>query len=136
MLGRLIIPEERGKVISTRILSADESGAEIESTVQTKGTLVDEEFTTILTVSTKRDRFGVSRMEGCGLCTTKSGESIRWKGFGIGWPSEKGDGTVGKFTETWFTESKKYSWINNVLGVEEFEIDGEGNTFDRVWEWK
>ena len=75
-------------------------------------------------------------MEGCGVCTTKSGENIRWNGFGIGWPTEKGKGMVGKFTETWFSESEKYAWINKILGIEEFEIDEEGNTIDRVWEWK
>jgi len=136
LLGNLIIPEERGKVISTRILTADETGSRIESTIQTKGTLLGEEFTTILTVSSRRDQWGVSRLEGLGVCTTKTGEEIRWKGFGVGWPSGKNGGMVGRFTETWFTSSQKHAWLNKIIGVEEFEIDENGNTFDQVWEWK
>ncbi len=117
MLGDLIIPEERGRVLSTRILSADENGSQIESTIQTKGTMRGEEFTTILTVVSHRDQMGVSRMEGLGVCTTKGGEEIRWKGFGIGWPSGKAGGMAGRFTETWFTSSEKHAWLNKILGI-------------------
>jgi hypothetical protein len=132
----LIIPDERGRVLSTRILSADENGSKIESTIQTKGTLIDEEFTTILTVLSRRDLWGLSRLEGLGVCTTKTRDEIRWKGFGVGWSSGKGAGMVGRFTETWFTNSQKHVWLNKIIGVEEFEIDEDGNTFDKVWEWK
>ena len=136
LLGNLIIPEEKGRVISTRILSADENGSLTESTIQTKGNLLGEEFTTILTVTTRRDQWGISRLEGQGVCTTKSGEEIRWKGFGVGWPSGKGAGMVGRFTETWFASSSKNAWLNKIIGIEEFEIDENGNTSDQVWEWK
>ena len=34
------------------------------------------------------------------------------------------------------TNSDKYSYLNTIAGVHEYDVDPQGNTVAKIWEWK
>jgi hypothetical protein len=143
--------ELKGKVMSQRVL--DVEGPTIETSVSTSGTMkgvqVNEMITFIGTPTAER---GVLHGVGKGILTTigdggepemvaytgegigrfDSSGSIKWRGSVItrkqyysktsGPSSSQGDG--------------KLSFLNNMVGIFESEIDAAGNFSEKIWEWK
>ncbi len=76
--------------------------------------------------------------EGQGVVTTKDGQEMAtWTGQGIGRFSSPGKIS---FRGSLFFRSNskdgKLSFLNNLVGVFEYEVDGMGNCSSKVWEWK
>lgn len=73
--------------------------------------------------------------EGQGLIITADGEGVTWKGSGQGKPNQ--GGSIGYRGILYFqTTSQKLARLNTAPGVFEYEIDPEGKTRTKVWEWK
>lgn len=72
--------------------------------------------------------------DGHGALFTRDGEMIRWKGSGRGTFTEKG-GVSYRGILYYRTESKKLARLNQAPGVFEYEVDSEGKTHMKVWEW-
>ena len=80
--------------------------------------------------------------EGQGIITTKENghtEMATWTGQGIG--RNIGQRRI-SFRDSLFfqtpltNEVAKLSFLNNMVGVFEYEVDGVGNCYSKVWEWK
>ncbi|MFZ0966816.1 MAG: hypothetical protein WAN13_00975 [Candidatus Acidiferrales bacterium] len=73
--------------------------------------------------------------EGQGLIITADGEGVTWKGSGQGKPNQ--GGSISYRGILYFqTTSQKLARLNTAPGVFEYEIDPEGKTRTKVWEWK
>lgn len=140
MLGEQIY-EHKGKIIGQRILDVSEEAGlpKIETTfsatAKLKGTI---DITDIGTYWSIVKPGGVLYGEGQGVYTTKdgSGEMATWTAQGVGRFTVRG-GVSFRGSLFFRTNSTgKLSFLNNLVGVFEYEVDEQGNTTAKVWEWK
>jgi hypothetical protein len=134
VLGDLIV-EDRGKITGQRVL--DPNGPKTEASMTMEGTYNGVETLEIATYWSVPREGGVMYGEGQGVITSKDGTKMAsWIGQGIG-KMESGKirfrGSI--FFRTTSTGGK-LSFLNNTVGVFEFEADQEGNCSSKVWEWK
>lgn len=134
MLGELIY-QAKGKITGTRVLNADEN--KVEHSAGGEGRFNDIDVNEIDTFWAIHLGNNVYQGEGQGIITTKDGrENVTFKGYGVGHISESGKisfrGT--NFYKT--VSNEKLSFLNNLVGVFEFEVDESGNSQIKVWEWK
>jgi len=73
--------------------------------------------------------------EGQGVIIGQDGSSATWKGQGVG--QFVGGGAVSYRGAVYYSSaSPKLAPLNSVAAVFEFEVDAEGNTHSKLWEWK
>jgi hypothetical protein len=140
MLGDIIY-EQKGKISGFRVL--DTEGPTIETTIAGTGTIINGiEVTDIVTYwskpssSSSQDSEKVFYAEGQGVISTKDGiEMATWKGYGIGRYNGRNRTDRGS---VFFKASAngKLAFLNNKIGVFEYEADENGNTNGKIWEWK
>jgi len=66
---------------------------------------------------------------------TQDGDMIIWKGSGVGKFKEKGALSY-RGILYYRTTSQKLARLNSAVGVFEYEVDPEGKTQTKIWEWK
>jgi hypothetical protein len=146
MLGDLIY-QHTGKVTSIRVLDIEKS--KMEATVIANGKLKDVGNVNItITYWNIRNTDGTLYGEGQGVITVKDSDnemaaaSAKAKEYGVGKYSS-GQHPHHKQTvwrgSTFYQSSStgKFSFLNNIVGVFETEVDGDsGNVIRKVWEWK
>jgi hypothetical protein len=133
MLGEQI-GELRGRRSGRRVLSID-SGFEVEVSFEEMGKMLGIEGGNIGTYSATARADGTLCGEGKGVFVTSDGDAVTWKGIATG--RFTGGGAVAyRGALTYSTLSKKLAKLNAIAGVFEFEVDAEGNTLSKIWEWK
>lgn len=132
MLGEKI-GDARGKVTSQRVL-ATEGGPKVETSFRDEGTILGIKARTVGTYWSEMRPSGTFYGEGQGIVTSENGEMATWKGQGVGVPQP--DGSV-KYRGALFihTQSGKWTRLNKVAAVFEFDVDKEGNTKATMTEW-
>jgi hypothetical protein len=140
MLGDLIY-EAEGKVTNMRVISVEEGRPKIEVTISQNGLLKGVEVTSIVTYSSiPREQGGAIYAEGKGVFMTKEGngggETATWTGQGIAhYYSGQRRRDVGSiFCRT--SSNGKLAFLNNMVGVFEYESDESGASRGKIWEWK
>jgi hypothetical protein len=139
MLGELLY-EQKGKISGFRVL--DIEGPTIETTITGTGTIINGiEVTDIVTYWSKpssslQDNEKVFYAEGQGVISTKDGEIATWKGYGIGRYNGRNRTDRGSVFFKTSTSNGKLAFLNNKIGVFEYEADENGNTNGKIWEWK
>ena len=136
-LGELI-GEDRGKMTGERVLDVQVPKMETSFTMEGnyRGTLC----TDVGTYTSVLREGGVLYGEGQGIVTTKDGQGIAtWTGQGIG--RFIGPGKVSFRGSLFFrtpsmSQGGKLSYLNNIVGVFEYEVDEAGNCSSKTWEWK
>jgi hypothetical protein len=135
MLGEKI-GEDRGKIISQRVLQPEGSSPRFEVTVQTNGKLlgidVSETATYVSTIGPGNSMFG----EGTGVLTTKDGEVLIWRGVGAGRPTGRGQATSWRGSVCFTSLPPRFSRLNGVACLFEHECDENGNVEAKTYEWK
>jgi hypothetical protein len=135
--------ELKGKVTSQRVL--DVEGPTIETTVSTTGTMKGVQVQEMITFIGTPTETGVLHGVGKGIITTIGDggelEMVPYTGEGIGRFDSSGSikwrGSV--FTRKQYFSSLsqgKLSFLNNMVGIFESEIDAAGNFSEKMWEWK
>ena len=132
MLGEQI-GEAKGKRIVRRVISTDPLTVEV--TFEDSGQLLGVPTTGMGTYTSVVREDGSIYGEGEGVNTTQDGESITWRGTGLG-KFGTGGGVSYRGMLYFRTTSEKVARINNVCGAFEYEVDPAGNTISKVWEWK
>jgi hypothetical protein len=133
MLGELI-SESHGKRTARRVLSAS-PGFKVEVSFEDSGKLLGIEAHTIATYWSEGRPDGSLYGEGQAVIITRDGGVVTWKGQGVG--KLLADGSVSYRGAVYFsTASPRLARLNTVAGVFEFEVDADGNTNSKVWEWK
>ena len=129
--------EVSGKVTGTRVLSpVGGEPVHLEVSFQGYGTMLGEEISEVGTYWQSARAGGVLYGEGDILWITNEGESVYWRGFGVGRPT--GSFPAGHFAVSGSaqTDSEKLSHLNSVATVGEYDVDQDGNYRWVVWEWQ
>ena len=132
MLGEQI-SVTTGKRVVRRVLSSDPPTAEVS--FEDSGHILGVATTGIGTYTSVVRADGSIYGEGEGVNFTVDGESVSWKGSGLG---KFGPGGAVSYRGILYfrTASQKLARVNNTCGVFEYEVDTSGATTSKVWEWK
>ena len=134
MLGEKIGGAE-GKVTSQRVLPNPGGGPKMETSFQSKGTLLGTNITETGTYWAIVRPDGTLYGEGQGVVMAKEGKMATWIGQGVG--TMKKDGTVSYRGAVYYqSSSQKWSRLNKVAAIFEYEVDQQGNSRSELWEWK
>jgi hypothetical protein len=133
MLGELI-GQEQGKVIVRRVLPSS-GNPKVEVTFESAGSLVGVNERNMGTYWSEVKPNGTLYGEGQGLARGENGETVSWKGQGVGELTPSG-GVSYRGSLYYDTQADKLLSLNKIAGVFEFEVDADGNTALKVWEWK
>lgn len=136
MLGRQIIPDERGKMIGTRVLPSEGQGPCIEFTFQSSGTVLGVPFTNTGTVVSIARPGGALHSDGQGIALTKDGEPIAWTFHGIGLPTGPGLASKIRGIVRFETGSQRLAELNQLCAIVEAETDAEQRMTAQLWEWR
>lgn len=133
MLGEQI-GESRGKRTGRRALSC-ETGPKVEVSFEDSGKLLGMDISDFGTYVAAPRPDGTLYGEGQGVSMTKEGDMASWKGQGVG-KFVGGGGVSYRGALYYSTASPKLARLNSVAVVFEFEVDANGNTHTKMWEWK
>lgn len=136
MLGEQI-GEGKGKILSQRVIDIRDGIPKIEVSFTSSGKFKGIEATEVATYSTTPRSDGMLYGEGCGVVLSKDGkETVTWTGQGIG--RFVSQGRI-RFAGSLFfrtSSSGQLGFLNNLVGVFEYESDEQGNSSSKIWEWK
>ncbi|HEV8360514.1 MAG TPA: hypothetical protein VGR28_08685 [Candidatus Thermoplasmatota archaeon] len=135
MLGDKV-GELKGKVVNIRVLEPDAEGPSVEVTMQETGTLFGVDVQTVVTYVSRARPGGILTGQGNGVLFTPDGESLTWRGLGIGTPKGKGQAASWRGGIVYHGSSRKLERLNKVSIVYEYEIDEAGNSHGKLTEWK
>lgn len=135
MLGELVL-EERGKTIGLRVLPSEAGDPKVEVSFQASGKVLGVEHTTMGTYWSAVRPDGSLFGEGQGLVTTQDGDRATWKGNGVGRFTGRGSAVSWRGAIYYQTSSQRLQRLNGVAAVFEYDVDENGNTTGKVWEWK
>ncbi|MFN7973712.1 MAG: hypothetical protein U0166_15420 [Acidobacteriota bacterium] len=124
-----------GKVTGTRVVPAGD-GIEVETSFQGTGKMLGIDTVEMGTYCSSMGPSGHLYGQGQGLAMTAEGDSLRWRGMGVGKPTGKGAGVSYRYCVSYQTASTKLARLNGVLVVGEWEVDENGNCKGQTWEWK
>ena len=132
MLGEQI-GETRGKRVVRRVLSVEPPTAEVS--FEDSGHILGIASTGMGSYTSVIRADGSLFGEGQGLSTTEDGESVTWTGTGVG---KFGPGGTISYRGVLFfrTTSQKLARLNNTCAPFEYDVDAQGNTVSKMWEWK
>ena len=133
MLGEIIY-EGRGKRTARTVLPLEGTEAKLQVSFEETGKLVgiDANFMASYWATTRSD--GSLYGEGQGMIVTREGDSVSARGIGTGRLRE--GGAVSYRGCIIFHAPQKLARLNTTAGVFEFEVDAQGNTSMKMWEWK
>jgi hypothetical protein len=132
MLGSQI-EEGHGKRTGRRVI-ATEPDLKIEATAEETQKLLGIEGVTLVTYTASIKPDGSLHGEGEGVFLSPQGDRVTWRGIGVGRLTEGGAvHYCGSLSFT--TTSHKLVKLNGISGVFQWEIDAEGNTHSKIWEY-
>jgi hypothetical protein len=73
--------------------------------------------------------------EGQGAISSMEGDMVIWKGSGVGRFKDRGAVSY-RGVVYYQTASPKFARLNGMAAVFEYEVDAEGKTATKIWEWK
>ena len=133
MLGEMVV-ELRGKRTGRRVLSV-ENGFKVEVSCESTGKMLGIDVMEVGTYWSESRPDGSLYGEGHGVIIGADGDNATWKGQGVG--KFVGAGAVSYRGAIYYsTASPKLARLNSVAAVFEFDVDAEGNTHSKLWEWK
>jgi hypothetical protein len=132
MLGDLL-GQNTGKRVVRRVLET--VPLTVEVTFEETGTMLGIATNGLGTYTSVVRADGSVYGEGQGALFTADGEMVSWKGSGQG--KLAAGGSVSYRGILYFqTASQKMARLNATPGVFEYEVDAEGKTQTKIWEWK
>src|SRR5438132_8886595 len=132
MLGEQI-GETHGKRIVRRMLSSDP--VRVEVSFEDNGKMLGIGVNGFGTYTSQVRTDGTLLGEGEGTYITQDGEMLTWRGSGLG-KLKEGGAVSYRGILYYRTTSQKLARLNTTAGVFEYEVDGNGATIAKVWEWK
>jgi hypothetical protein len=121
-----------GKVTSQRILPNPSGGPKMETSFQSNGTLLGTDIMETGTYWSIVRPDGTLYGEGQGVVMAKDGKMATWIGQGVG--TMKKDDTVSYRGAVYYqTSSQKWSRLNKIAAIFEYEVDHQGNSRSELW---
>jgi hypothetical protein len=133
MLGEQI-GDGRGKRTARRVLCT-EPNFKIEVSFEDVTKLLGIDGMTIGTYVSYPKPDGSLHGDGEGVWATLDGQQVTWKGIAAG-RFTQGGGVSYRGLISYTTTSATFARLNSMGGVFEFEVDANGNTTSKIWEWK
>jgi hypothetical protein len=133
MLGEQI-SEGRGKRGGRRVVST-EPQFRVEVSFEESTKVLGVEGLNIGTYVSMNKPDGSLYAEGQGVFASFTGDTVTWKAMGVGRLLPSGAVSY-RGALSWSTESQKLASLNTMAGVYEFEVDVNGGTQSKIWEWK
>ncbi|MEU6877421.1 hypothetical protein [Streptomyces sp. NPDC046712] len=134
MLGDLL-GEERGETTSMRVLPTDDGHPAMEVSFQAAGTLLNVAARDMGTYESYVRADGTLYGEGQGITMGPNGETVTWRGQGVGHFTDDG-GVSWRGAIYYETASTAFAELAGAVGVYEFETDAEGKVEAKVYAWK
>jgi hypothetical protein len=135
MLGEMI-NEEWGKITGIRVLPSDGEAPKVEASFQASGKLLGIETTDMGTYHSTLLPNGTMRGTGQGVVMTRAGETATWTGEGVGKPTGQAMAASWRGAIYFRTSSPSLTRLNGIAVLFEYDVDAEGNTHSKNWEWK
>jgi hypothetical protein len=135
MLGEKI-GEDKGRIIGQRVVSVQSGVPRMEVSFEETGRLLGLEIHGVGTYCQEPTGPGLLFGEGQGVVMGPNGETASWRGNGVG---RIGKGRAASFRGCIYYTAPpggKLARLNGTACVFEYEVDEEGNTLGRIWEWK
>jgi len=133
MLGEQV-GENKGKRTSRRVLSVS-GGFTAEVSFESAGKLLGVDTNEIGTYTSSSRPDGTLYGQGQGVVLAADGTSATWQGSGVG--KFIGGGAVSyRGAIYYYSDSPKLARLNGVAVAFEFDVDAQGNTHSKLWEWK
>ena len=134
MLGEKVVVES-GKMTGQRVLPNPGGGPKMETSFQATGTILGVKETANVTYWSVVRPDGTLYGEGQGVAMGEGGEMVTYVGSGVG--AIQKDGSARYRGAVYYQSSTpKWSRLNGVAVVFEYEADAQGNTKSEGWEWK
>jgi hypothetical protein len=127
---------EHGKVTGYRILKSEGAGPKVEVAFQAAGKILGIDHTTLGTYTSITRPDGTVFGEGQGVVMGAGGEMASWVGQGVGKLAGRGQAISYRGAIYYQSASPKWARLNNVAAVFEYEVDEQGSTDAKIWEWK
>ena len=129
------IGEYSGKITSRRVLPNPGGGAKMEASQDLTGKLagVDARETSTYWSVVRPD--GTLFGEGQGVAMSDEWDLATWIGQGVGTVG-KGGAVSFRGAVYYHSSSPRWSRLNSVAAIFEYEVDAEGNSRSTLWEWK
>ncbi len=134
MLGDKIC-EYSGKIATRRVLPNPGGGPKMETSQQLNGKLLGVETQETSTYWSVLRSDGTLFGEGQGIAMSDQGDVATWVGQGVGVVG-KGGAVSFRGSVFYSSSSPKWSRLNSVASIFEYEVDAEGNSRSTLWEWK
>jgi hypothetical protein len=134
MLGEKI-GEGTGKMLGTRVV-AEGGMHKVEVSEQENGKLLGVDCTQMVTYLSTMRPGGTPFGEGRGVLMSREGETATFVGNGVGRTTGKGMAMQWRGTLFYQTTSSKLARLNGMAVNFEHDIDEQGNSQTRYWEWK
>lgn len=134
MLGKKL-GEMSGKIGLQRVLSIEGGSPKVETSFQQNGSLLGTNVNETGTYWTIARPDGTLYGEGRGMTIGKDGKIATWTGHGVGVTKKDGAATY-RGALYYQTMPARWSPLNKVAVLFEYEIDAQGNTHSEYWEWK
>lgn len=137
MLGQLLF-ESRGRITGQRVLLVENGTPKFEISITGTGIFTGSlEVTETWTYWAIQRPDGTTYGEGIGVIMTKDGREVATAtGRGEGKLVESGKM---RYAGALFYEThskNKLAFLNHLIGVNEYEVDAQGNYEHKLWEWK
>lgn len=134
MLGEKI-GEGTGRVTGQRVLPNPGGPPKMETSFQSSGRLLGIEETEFGTYWSVMRPDGTLFGEGQGVLMGKDGETATWVGQGVGTFGKAG---AVSYRGAIYYQSAHPKWtkLNGIAVVYEYEVDGQGNNRAQMFEWK
>jgi len=134
-LGDLLI-EETGTITSVRVLPATADGANYEVCLTATGELRGSKYTTNWTYTQVVRNDGTVLGGGDGVLTTECGQTIYLKGSGSAAGADSAGNIPFRVINHYHTSSEKFSDLNGIAVVGEYDVSAEGTTVAKMWHCK
>jgi hypothetical protein len=135
MLGEMI-GEEQGKLTAVRVLPSNGQTPQMEVSFQSTGNLVGVQTTEMGTYISTLLPSGFFNGTGQGITITQDGDMATWTGTGVGTPKGKGLAASWRGALFYQTSSPRLAGLNKLAILFEFEVEEDGKTLAKLWEWK
>jgi hypothetical protein len=134
MLGELLY-EETGNVTGIKVLPPEGGAVVLEVSLQAAGRFQGVEHTSIWTYKSSTRTDGSIFGEGRGVLTTATGDVVHLLGRGSDQSGGPGSPTRYRGAFHFQTNSEKFARLNGIAAVFEYDVEADGSTKAKIWEW-
>ncbi len=135
MLGEQL-GEASGTVTGVRVLGTEGEDHKLEVSFRGRGEMLGVGITDMgIFVQTIRPGGVLIGEDSNVLMLTDDGETVSWKGFGVGRPTGPGFSSSWGVAGSAQTASQKMARLNAVATVVEYEVEEDGSYRWKLWEW-